>query len=201
MTWIIDWPWQDHKSPEDIWEYLTGLQRTYGIILYAVMGDPNYLNPLKSIDPKAEMKHEEAFGILALVDINPQNRSIEVGAILGPALQRTAAATEGHYLLLRSVCESSDPEVLPAYRRIVWKCDRLNKASSRAAQRMGYVHEGTFRKHIIQSNGMSRDTDFFCITDDDWPAVQAVVRKWLEKANFDAGEQVRSIDEIRKAIN
>lgn len=201
MTWILDWPWQCHKSPEDIWKYLSGLQTKVGVIFYAVMGDPNHLNPGISSDPKTGIVHNEALGILALSDIKPQNRSLEVGALFGPALQRTAAATEGHYMLLRSVCESNDPRILPAYRRIVWKCDRLNRTSSRAAQRMGYVHEGTFRKHLIQDNGTSRDTEFFCITDDDWPAIQVTVRKWLERTNFNAGKQVKSIEEIRNAIN
>jgi RimJ/RimL family protein N-acetyltransferase len=32
------------------------------------------------------------------------------------------------------------------YRRYEWKCDALNAPSGRAAERLGFTHEGTFRR-------------------------------------------------------
>ena len=35
------------------------------------------------------------------------------------------------------------------YRRVEWKCNALNQPSRRAAQRLGFSYEGTFRQAAI----------------------------------------------------
>ena len=50
------------------------------------------------------------------------------------------------------------------HRRYEWKCDSLNAASRRAAQRFGFVYEGTFRQAVVVK-GRNRDTAWFSITD------------------------------------
>lgn len=47
--------------------------------------------------------------------------------ILAPALQKTRAATEAQYLLMKYVFEDLN------YRRYEWKCDSLNRPSANAA--------------------------------------------------------------------
>ena len=45
--------------------------------------------------------------------------------------------------------------------------------------------------------GRSRDTAWFAITDDDWPARKAAFERWLDRANFDAqGRQKQSLREL-----
>jgi hypothetical protein len=70
------------------------------------------------------------------------------------------------------------------YRRYEWKCDDLNAASLRAADRLGFVYEGTFRQHTVYK-GRSRDTAWYSIIDKDWPAVRRVFEAWLDPENFD----------------
>jgi RimJ/RimL family protein N-acetyltransferase len=70
--------------------------------------------------------------------IQPAIGSIEVGAIIyAPSLQRTRAATEVQYLLLRHAFDDL------GYRRYEWKCDSLNTPSRTAARRLGFIEEGT----------------------------------------------------------
>ena len=106
---------------------------------------------------------------------DPQNGSIEVGNILySPALQRTTAATEAMHLM-------AEHAFAEGYRRYEWKCDSLNAPSRRAAARLGFVEEGTFRQAVVYK-GRNRDTTWFSITDDEWPRVQEAQRRWLADA-------------------
>ena len=110
---------------------------------------------------------------------------IEVGHIaFAPALQRTAAATDAMYLMMKTVFDLG-------YRRYEWKCDALNAASRRAALRLGFSFEGIFRQAIVYK-GRSRDTAWYSIVDREWPLLDAEFRRWLEPANFDAAGRQRS---------
>lgn len=119
-------------------------------------------------------------GVLALMREDKTHRVIEVGGIiLGPQLQRTAAATEAQYLLARYAFERL------GYRRYEWKCDNENAASKRAAERLGFTFEGVFRQHMLV-RGKNRDTAWFAMLDSEWPARKAAFEAWLDPANFDA---------------
>jgi RimJ/RimL family protein N-acetyltransferase len=86
------------------------------------------------------------------------------------------------------------------YRRYEWKCDALNAASCRAAERFGFTFEGIFRQHMILK-GRSRDTAWFSMLDSEWPRAKAAFEQWLAPANFDAeGRQRRRLTDIRMDI-
>jgi RimJ/RimL family protein N-acetyltransferase len=113
------------------------------------------------------------------MEIRPAMRVIEVGNIVySPGLQRTPAGTEAQYLIARHVFETL------GYRRYEWKCNALNEPSKRAALRLGFTYEGTFRQHMIVK-GRNRDTAWFAILDGEWPAVKAAFEHWLSPSNFD----------------
>ena len=136
----------------------------------------------------------KAVGMVSLMRMDLPNRVIEVGNILfTPALQRTPAATEAMYLLARYVFEEL------GFRRYEWKCNSLNSPSRRAAERLGFQHEGTFRQHMIVK-GHNRDTIWFSMLDSDWPAVRSGFEGWLGSSNFDsAGRQKRKLEDMRTA--
>ena len=109
----------------------------------------------------------------SFLNIDPAMRHVELGHIwYGPAAQRTRANTEAAYLMLRESFEAL------GYRRVEWKCDRLNARSRAAALRLGFTHEGTFRQHMIVK-GRNRDTAWFAMLDREWPAVRAAIERWL----------------------
>jgi len=131
-------------------------------------------------------------GLASYLRIAPDMGSIEVGHIhYAVALRQGRAATEIMYLMMRRAFDEL------GYRRYEWKCDDLNAPSRRAADRLGFTYEGTFRKHVIYK-GRSRDTAWYAITDDEWPALKRAFETWLEPSNFDAlGKQKRALAAFR----
>ena len=68
-------------------------------------------------------------GFASYLRIQPAAGSIEVGFIaMAPQLQRTRAATDAMYLMMKWAFEAG-------YRRYEWKCDALNRPSRRAGGR------------------------------------------------------------------
>ena len=133
-------------------------------------------------------------GVSSYLRIDPPNGVIEVGHLCyTPALQATTAATEAMFLMMRRAFDEL------RYRRYEWKCDALNAPSRAAAERLGFVYEGTFRQAIVMK-GRSRDNAWFSITDREWPALRSAFETWLLPANFDAsGRQRRRLADLAAA--
>ncbi len=116
---------------------------------------------------------DEVLGTLSLMNIRPEHGVAEIGNVwYSPAAQRTKVNTESVYLLLRHCFEDL------GYRRMEWKCDRRNRGSAIAAQRLGFTYEGTFRKHMLVK-GENRDTAWFAMLDEQWPAKSKDIKSWL----------------------
>lgn len=135
---------------------------------------------------------DEILGMFSYMRIREEQGSAEIGCVVfGHALQRTRQATEGLLLMAQHLFEDL------GYRRYEWKCDDQNAASMRAAQRFGFVYEGTFRNDTVDK-GRNRDTAWFSITVAEWPAVKAALITWLAPANFDTdGHQIKRLEEVR----
>ena len=138
-----------------------------------------------------DLKSGRAVGVASYLRIDPAPGVIEVGHInYAPPLQRTVAATEAMFLMMRRVFDEL------GYRRYEWKCDAVNAPSRAAALRLGFQYEGIFRQATVYKS-RNRDTAWYAIIDRDWPALKARYERWLDPANFDAaGRQRRKLSEI-----
>jgi RimJ/RimL family protein N-acetyltransferase len=171
-TYLPDGP---YESPEHFRQMLEWTERCEDYVYFTLV----------------RLRDERALGLASYLNINPQFGTIEIGHIwFGAALQHTTAATEAIYLLARHAFDDL------GYRRLEWKCNALNAASRRAAERFGFAFEGVFRKHQV-IKGRNRDTAWYAIVDDEWPALRGGFEAWLEPGNFDEqGRQVRSLREL-----
>ena len=133
----------------------------------------------------------KVLGTFSLMRIDQNNRVVEVGTVIfSLELRGTRIGTEAQYLLARYVFEELN------YRRYEWKCDSLNLPSRRAAERLGFVYEGTFRQAVVYK-GRTRDTDWLSMIDKDWPRFKARLEAWLAPENFDKdGRQYKSLREL-----
>jgi RimJ/RimL family protein N-acetyltransferase len=169
----------------DLWTYMSGgpfrTTREHAAYTTGLLADPAG-HPVAVLDAGSE----RVLGIAAFLRIAPAHGSIEVGSITwGPVLARTRGATEAMHLMAAHAFDGL------GYRRYEWKCDSLNAPSRRAAARLGFTHEGTFRNAVVYK-GRSRDTAWYSITDAEWPAVRARLEAWLAPENFDEDGRQRS---------
>jgi RimJ/RimL family protein N-acetyltransferase len=108
-----------------------------------------------------------AIGSTRLIDVRPRDRQVEIGAtFLAREYWRTPANTESKYLFLGYCFETL------GCVRVAFKTDGRNIRSQEAIARLGAVREGTLRRHM-NVRGYQRDTVYFSILDDEWPAVKA----------------------------
>jgi RimJ/RimL family protein N-acetyltransferase len=137
---------------------------------------------------------DKAVGVASYLRITPASGSIEVGHInYSPLLQRTPAATEAMYLMMKRAFESG-------YRRYEWKCDALNARSRAAAQRLGLSYEGVFRQATVYK-GRNRDTAWYAAIDSEWPELSQAFTRWLDPSNFDGeGRQKLRLADLTQSI-
>jgi RimJ/RimL family protein N-acetyltransferase len=184
--------WEVVKDDATLWTYMG-----YGPFQNREVFDRWVEERVVLLDPHSYAVVDQASGdpagIVTLMEIRPAARVIEIGNIVySPRLQRTPAATEAQYLMARHVFDDLH------YRRYEWKCNALNEPSRRAAERLGFTYEGTFRQHMIVK-GRNRDTAWYAMLDSEWPAIREAFERWLAPDNFDSdGRQKVGLAAMRK---
>jgi RimJ/RimL family protein N-acetyltransferase len=115
-----------------------------------------------------ELGSGRVVGSTRFMNIDRNNRRVEIGSTwIAPAWQRTAVNTEAKYLMLRHTFE------VWGCVRVELKTDALNEKSRNAILRIGAKEEGTLRRHVVTWTGRIRDSVYFSILDDEWPAAKA----------------------------
>lgn len=134
----------------------------------------------------------QAAGWLSICDVYQGDASIEIGSIwFAPSLQGTRAARES---LFKLMCVAMDDL---AYERLVWRCQAQNAKSFQAAIKLGFQHEGTWRRAAI-IDSWQRDVAWFSILKDEWADIRAAFEGWLAADNFAPdGTQRQSLSDFR----
>jgi RimJ/RimL family protein N-acetyltransferase len=115
-------------------------------------------------------------GMTRYMDIQPTNRSLEIGGTwYAPAYQRTAVNSECKYLLLTYAFETL--EVV----RVQIKTDLRNERSQRAIERLGAVREGVLRDHMLLPDGTLHSSVYYSILAPEWPSLKARLEARFEK--------------------
>lgn len=97
----------------------------------------------------------------------PEHGRVEIGwSWVAPPWQRSAVNTESKLLLLSHAFDTL------GCRRVEIKTDALNERSRAAILRLGATEEGTLRQHMVTAGGRVRDTVYFSILSEEWPAVR-----------------------------
>jgi RimJ/RimL family protein N-acetyltransferase len=118
----------------------------------------------------------EVIGATRFMNMDLPHGRVEIGGTwIAPEWQRSRVNTEAKYLMLRYAFEER------RWRRVEFKTGSRNVKSRAAILRLGATEEGIFRKHMIQEDGSSRDSVYFSIVDDDWPAVKARLEAQLAR--------------------
>ena len=108
----------------------------------------------------------EVAGMTSLLDVRPENRGVEVGfTMMAPSFQRTGHNRSAKLALLRHCFADL------GVKRVTFKTDARNAVSRRAIARLGAQEEGTLRAHLLMPDGYWRDSVYFSILAEEWPAV------------------------------
>lgn len=107
-------------------------------------------------------------------NIDPRNRRVEIGwTWVGRDFQRTRVNTEAKLLMLEHAFETW------GCQRVELKTNVLNQRSRNAMLRIGAKEEGVLRKHALSDRGVPRDTVYYSIIEDEWPAAKARLQTML----------------------
>ena len=117
-----------------------------------------------------------AIGTTSFLDLNPTHRSIEIGSTFyAKEYWRSFVNTECKLMMLSEAFEVRGAE------RVTLKTDSQNERSRAAILRLGASYEGILRHHMLRPNGTWRDSAYFSILSEEWPAVKASLISKLEK--------------------
>jgi len=107
-------------------------------------------------------------GSTRFLALRPEHRSVEIGwTWLHPSAWGTGANVEAKLLQMRHAFETW------GCHRVELKTDALNERARRALEALGATFEGIHRKHMLVRAGESRDSAWYSVVDDEWPAVRA----------------------------
>ncbi len=116
-----------------------------------------------------------AIGSSRFGDIAPGDGRVEIGwTWIAPSRQRSAVNTEAKLLQLSYAFDELGAT------RVALKTDGRNERSQRAIERLGAVREGVLRRHIRMPDGFIRDTVYYSILAEEWPAVRARLEERLQ---------------------
>ena len=117
-----------------------------------------------------------AVGSTRFGDISTRDERLEIGwTWLAPSAQRTAINSEAKLLQLGYAFDELGAG------RVTLKTDARNLRSQAAIERLGGVREGVLRRHLRMSDGFMRDTVYYSILADEWPAIRDRLRERLAR--------------------
>jgi N-acetyltransferase len=108
-----------------------------------------------------------AIGSTSFHAIHPEHRRVEIGMTWYARSEwRSGANVEAKLLMLERAFALG-------FRRVEFKTDARNARSRGALMALPAQFEGVLRKHMLVRGGETRDSAYYSVIDDDWPAVRA----------------------------
>lgn len=118
----------------------------------------------------------EAVGSSRYLTLRPEHRGLEIGYTWhARRVWGTGVNVEAKLLLLRHAFEQL------GFMRVEFKTDARNERSRAALAALPAQFEGIFRKHMLVRGGEVRDSAYYAITDEDWPAVELALTERLAR--------------------
>jgi uncharacterized protein len=154
---------------EEVWRYLPGApprdeeeMAAYvaGMLRASALG-------LRTVWVYREPRTSALIGMSSYVPPEEKLRSVHIGGTMtARAYWRSGVNTEAKLLLMTRAFEA-----LGAVR-IEWQTDNLNLRSQAAIERLGATREGVLRSHKPRRDGSRRDSVFYGLLADEWPAAK-----------------------------
>jgi len=119
-----------------------------------------------------DKQHVRVSGSTRPGNISFANKRLEIGwTWIHPDFQGTGLNKACKFLLLQFAFETLQ------FNKVEIKTDAINQQSRKAILKIGAREEGVFRKHQVTSQGRVRDTVYYSILHDEWPAIKSGIIK------------------------
>jgi RimJ/RimL family protein N-acetyltransferase len=125
--------------------------------------------------PFATLVDGVPLGHTSFLNVREDDRVAEIGNTwLARRAWGTGANTEAKLLLLEHAFEHE------GFHRVEFKTEAANERSRAALAQFAEL-EGVFRKHMLVRDGERRDSAWYSVIDDEWPAAKAKLRSRLAR--------------------
>jgi RimJ/RimL family protein N-acetyltransferase len=115
-------------------------------------------------------------GSTSYLSFREHDRSVEIGNTwLDSSVWDSGANAEAKYLLMRHAFEEL------RLLRVEFKTDERNERARRALAALPSEFEGVHRKHMVVRGGERRDSAWYSVIDDEWPAVRTALEQRIER--------------------
>src|SRR5579859_308818 len=122
-----------------------------------------------------------AVGSTRFLELRFEHLRAEIGwTWLARSAWSTGINVETKLMLLRQAFDEA------GLRRVEFKTDARNERSRGALEALGASFEGVLRKHMVVRDGGVRDSAYYSVIDDEWPALRSQLLRRV-------GEHVRRI--------
>jgi N-acetyltransferase len=134
------------------------------------------LHPADERQPFTVLRNGDVVGSTSYLSLAPEHRRLEIGNTwMNPSTWDTGANVEAKYLLLRHAFEEL------GCLRVEFKTDALNERARAALAALPAEFEGIHRRHMLVRGGERRDSAWYAVIDDDWPAVREALEHRLSR--------------------
>jgi RimJ/RimL family protein N-acetyltransferase len=159
--------WAVAQAPE-IWRWLADLNRRERFEQWLELSLAAQREGREGIFVVRRRAEGDVVGSSRYLNVRPADRVVEVGwTWFSPAVWRSGVNVEAKLLLLGHAFESL------GCVRVELKTDARNERSRAAMEALPAKFEGVMRKHMIVPDVGQRDSAYFSVIDDEWPAVRA----------------------------
>jgi N-acetyltransferase len=161
--------WDASRDPR-VWTWLSIVQPQTHEQLHAYVEDALANAASGTEFPFATIRQSDGrvVGSSRFLALRPEHGSLEVGwTWLAPATWRTGANVEAKLLMLADAFERL------GCRRVELKTDALNERSRAALEALPAEFEGIHRRHMLVRDGENRDSAWYSVIAEEWPAVRA----------------------------
>ena len=159
--------WLASRDPET-WRWLSVVQPQTREEWSAFVGQALAAAQQGTEIPFVTLCHEEVVGSTRFLALRPEHRSVEIGwTWLNPSVWGTGVNVEAKLLQMQHAFD------VWGCRRVEWKTDASNERSCRALEALGATPEGIHRKHMLVRDGETRDSAWYSVLDEEWPAVRS----------------------------
>jgi N-acetyltransferase len=157
----------DASRPPEIWTWLQAQPDREGFQAFLDEARAGTARREEFAFATVDARNGRPVGMTRYLALRPADRGLEIGwTWLTPALWRSGANVEAKLLQLQYAFETL------GCMRVELKTHAANARSRGAMERLGATFEGVHRKHRIVPGVGVRDTAWYSVLDDEWPAVR-----------------------------